>query len=115
MFIGTRQLILPTSEGRYVLPIVTIVHIVAEGSYSRLICENGARHVVCRNLKTFETALFRMKASRFYHCHDSHIVDLLKVVKLVQQDGIRAVMTTGALVPISRRRRKGFFAALRTA
>jgi len=88
---------------------------VAEGSYSRLICDEGIRHLVCRNLGVFETALARLQAAHFYRCHDSHIVDLLKVVKLVRQNGLRAVMTTGAHVPISRRRTKGFFAALKAA
>ncbi len=112
MEIGPHHLIFSTIEETVVLLIEEIIHIKAEGSYTWLFCENGIKHMLCKNIGAFEVGLSR---ERHFRCHDSHIVDLTKVLKVLKSGGARAVMTNGSEIPIARRSMKNFMAALQAA
>jgi len=112
MKIGTTKIIIQTFAESLIIPIASIVHIVAEGSYSRVYCDGGVQYLVCENLGAFETGL---SEGGFNRCHDSHIINLVKVIKLLKHGGLMAKLTSGEQIPISRRMSKAFQCAISAA
>jgi two-component system LytT family response regulator len=49
----------------------------------------------------------------FYRCHNSHLVNLKKVVKLITNNGFMAQMTDGSTAEIARRNKEQFLEQLK--
>lgn len=87
-----------------------IIRLEASGSYTTFYLENGLRHVVSKNLKECETLL---DPEIFCRCHQSHVINLTKVVKMVSANGLFAQMSDGSLPEIGRRNKESFLGKLK--
>jgi two-component system LytT family response regulator len=87
-----------------------VIRLEASGSYSVFYLENNIKHIASKNLKECEPFL---NPEIFYRCHQSHIVNLQKVVKMVSTDGLFAQMTDGSMPEIGRRQKEGFLKKLK--
>jgi two-component system, LytTR family, response regulator len=105
-----QTLIIGTSDGSIVVCVESIIHVVADGSYSKLVVDDGTHHHVCRNIGSLEAEL---PGDLFFRCHDSHLMHIGKVVKLHNGDGHTAEMINGERINISRRKMPALMSALR--
>lgn len=87
-----------------------IIRLEASGSYTTFYLENNIRHMASRNLREFEPVLDR---NGFCRCHNSHIVNLRKVAKFINKDGLFVQMTDGSTVPVSKREKDMFLSRLK--
>jgi len=103
------KLRLSTSEGLVLLPLAEIVRLEASGSYTSFFTRSGERTVVARTLKDFVRLL---PPEQFFRIHQSHLINLSLVRKVLREDGDFAVMEGGAKVPVARRKKERFLQAL---
>ncbi|MGZ3884078.1 MAG: LytR/AlgR family response regulator transcription factor [Bacteroidia bacterium] len=89
-----------------------IVRLEAAGSYTTFYLSNNVKHLASKSLKEYEQQL---DPRRFYRCHNSHIVNLGKVVRLVSTDGLFAQMEDGSMPEISRRNKDAFLERLKNS
>ncbi len=105
-----RKLTLTSQEGMIFLRLDQIAHLESEGSYTTFYLLNQERHVVSRPLKEFEDIL---PTNEFFKLHQSHLVNLSLVKKVLREEGGYALMENGCKVPIARRRKEEFLEVMR--
>ena len=66
--------------------------------------------MVSKSMKEYEVFL---DVTIFFRCHNSHIVNLKKVVKFVHNNGYYAELTNGAIIEIARRNKELFLEKLK--
>lgn len=101
---------LPVKDGIEFLQQEEILRVEASRSYTVFYLENGVRHVASKSLKEYEAQL---DPQLFYRCHYSHIINLKKVKKFVNHDGLFARMSDGSLTPISKKNKDDFLLRLK--
>jgi two-component system LytT family response regulator len=89
-----------------------VIRLEASGSYTTLYLENKVKYVASKNLKEFESML---DPTLFYRCHQSHIVNLQKVVKMVSADGLFAQMSDGSMPEIGKKQKDIFREKLKSS
>jgi len=104
------KMTLSSSEGMVFLSIDQIVHLESDGSYTTFNMMGNERHLVARPMREFEELL---PEDRFFKIHQSHLVNLAFVKKILREDGGYALMENGSKVPIARRRKDEFSEAMR--
>lgn len=102
-------LAISTTDGISFLNLVDILHIESDGNYTTFVMENGERVMASKGMSQFE-GLF--PEGVFYRIHQSHIVQLRFVRKILKKDGHFALMSNGDTLPIARRRKDDFVAML---
>jgi len=95
-----KKFALPTSEGLEYINIDDLILIKADGSYSELLFNNGKRKLVAKVLKDFHERLYE---HGFFRAHNSFLVNLKHVKKLLKKDGGSIEMTDGSIVSLSRK------------
>jgi two-component system, LytTR family, response regulator len=88
-----------------------IVRLEASRSYTEFYLDGGIRHVASKAIGEFETQL---NHDLFYRCHKSHIINLQKVQKFVNQNGFFALMTDGSMPDVSQRNKDVFLEKLKS-
>lgn len=101
----TDKLAVPTEEGLVFVPVADIVRCKAEGNYTRLILRDGGHLVSSRTLGDYEELL---AGDGFFRVHHSHLVNLEHARKYVRGKGGVLLMSDGAQVDVSVRRRDAF-------
>lgn len=104
------KITLNSQEGMVFLRLDQIVRIESEGSYSTFYLLNQERHVVSRPMREFEALLPK---DLFFKLHQSHVINLTFVKKILREEGGYALMEEGCKVPIARRRKDEFLEAMR--
>jgi len=89
-----------------------VIRLEASGSYTVFHLINKIKHIASKNLKECETFL---DPNLFYRCHQSHVVNLQMVVKMVSTDGLFAQMSDGSMPEIGKKNKRIFLAKLKTA
>jgi len=87
-----------------------IIRLEASGSYTTFYLENGIRHVASKNLKECESLL---DPALFCRCHQSHVINLRKVQKMVNSNGLFAQMTDGSMPEIGKKNKDMFLEKLK--
>ena len=97
---------LPVSDGILFLPLEEIIHMEADGMYTKFYSINEGYQVVSKPLKFFEHIL---KAGHgFYRPHRSHIFNINYLKQYVKKDGNYVVLENEHVVPISKDKRDEF-------
>lgn len=100
------RLILHLSEGIHILPLNETIRLESDGCYTSFFTSSGERIVVTRAIGEFDHLT---ENGPFFRVHQSHIVNLNFVRKVLKEDGGFVVLDTGVKVPIARRRKDEFF------
>jgi two-component system, LytTR family, response regulator len=100
---------LSTSEGIEFVPLTHIIRLEARGPYTTFFLKNGTNVMVCKNLKEYELLLTDYG---FFRLHNSHMVNLKEVKKMIKADGGYAVMNDDAMITISPKKKDEFFTLL---
>ncbi|WP_109698671.1 LytR/AlgR family response regulator transcription factor [Chitinophaga deserti] len=96
---------LSTSEGVDFVPLSTIIRLEAKGPYTIFFLKDGRQIMVSRNLKEYENTL---QEYGFFRIHNSNIINLKDVKRWVKTDGGYAIMSDGAMVAISPKKKEDF-------
>jgi two-component system, LytTR family, response regulator len=116
------KLVLQTAEGVYFVPLEEVLHLESDGSYTTVHTINGGKILLSKHLGEFEylytsspTSEFYEEGGCFFRTHQSHIVNLKGVRQFLRTpEGNYALLSNGRNVPISRRCKEEFLAALKT-
>ena len=104
------KITISSAEGLHFVEVPSIVRIEGDGNYATFHLRGGEQVLASKNMKAYEELL---PAGQFIKVHQSHIVNLHCVKKLLQQDGGLLQMADGSEVPLARRRKEAVVAALR--
>jgi two-component system LytT family response regulator len=103
---GIQKIALPAPDGIYFEAIENVIHLEAEGSYSRVFLKGKKSILVSRNLKEYEDIL---PPAIFCRVHHSHIINVNFVKKYFKGRGGYVEMEDGASIEISVRKKNDFF------
>lgn len=101
-----QSITLSTSEGLEFIPLQHIIRIEASGPYSHFYLKEKKKIIVSRNLKEYETLL---TDHGFFRVHNSHIINMKEVKRMIKTDGGYAVMSDDANISISPKKKEEFF------
>lgn len=106
---GKPTLTLSLSNELEFIPLHDIIRIEAAGAYSTFHLVDGRKIMVSKNLKEYEMLL----CSHFFmRIHNSHIINLNKILRMIKTDGGYAVMSDGVPVIISPKKKDEFLRAM---
>ena len=105
------KLCIPSLNGFQVVELSHILFCEASGSYTTFYLDHGVKHLASKNLKECEAML---DPRQFFRCHASHVVNLRKVEKMVNADGLFVRMSDGSMPEISRRNKESFLERLKS-
>lgn len=100
-----QSITLATSEGLEFVPLQQIIRIEASGPYSYFFLKNNKKIMVSRNLKEYELML---ADHGFFRPHNSHIINIQEVKRMVKTDGGYAVMSDDSKIGISPKKKDEF-------
>ncbi len=101
----SKKICLATAEGIEFIPTREILFCVANGSYTDFHLADGRKLVVSKNLKEYENMLHDCN---FMRVHNSFLINLGEVKKLVRAEGGYIVMNNDKQVSISPTKREEF-------
>lgn len=82
-----------------------VIYIEAINRYAVFHTRDGKKHVSSKNLRYFEEIL---DDTVFFRTHNTHIININHLVKIVKTGGSYCEMDTGLLLPISKRKQEEF-------
>lgn len=94
-----------TKSGIEFIQIEDVVRCEADGSYTKLFLTNCKTILATGKIKSFEELLGE---HRFVRVHNSHLINVNCLHQYIRGEGGIAIMSDGAQVPISRRRKEDF-------
>ena len=100
---------LATAEGLEFIPLHQIIRLEAKGPYTTFFLKNGNSLMVCKNLKEYELLLTDYG---FFRLHNSYMVNMKEVKKMIKSDGGYAVMNDDAMIAISPRKKDEFLSLM---
>ncbi|MFK8039575.1 MAG: LytR/AlgR family response regulator transcription factor [Crocinitomicaceae bacterium] len=106
-----KKLIIKDKNYNYYIRIGDIIRCEADGNYTTIYCENHDKIVVSYPLKKYVSLL---PTSIFFRVHQSNLINLNQVKKVLKEDGGLVVMNDESKVLIARRRKDSFFEAMKT-
>lgn len=98
-------------EGLTILKYDEILYLSASDSYTEVHLVEGKRVVSSKNIRVFEQNL---SPEKFYRIHKSYIINLEFLKAFDRNEGNMAVMNTGKMLPVSRRRVADFVELIST-
>ncbi len=105
-----QKITLPTGNAFEVVAVKDIVRCEAEGSYTHFYINNSKKFMVSASLKHYEDLL---PENDFIRVHHHHLININHVVRFLKQDGGYAIMTDGAQIEVSRRKKDMFLEKLK--
>jgi two-component system LytT family response regulator len=102
----------PTLSGYEILKAEDIVHLEADESYTRIFLADGTKCISSMTIARYEKVL---DTNTFFRVHKSHIINTKHHLKeFNRHDGNMAIMDTGDVIPVARRKLSGFISAIKT-
>jgi two-component system LytT family response regulator len=96
---------LATSDGLEFVPLQQIIRLEASGPYTYFFMKEGKKIMVSKNLKEYEMLL---NDHYFFRVHNSHIINIREVKRLIKTDGGYAVMNDDSMISISPKKKDEF-------
>jgi len=100
---------LSTSEGVEFIQLASIIRLEANGPYTTFFIKEKRKIMVSKNLKEYELLL---SDHGFFRVHNSHIISLNEVRKMIRTDGGYAVMNDDSQIAISPKKKDEFMALM---
>lgn len=99
------RIAIPVTDGLEFVEIQQVIRCEASGNYTKMYLSGHRSYLIARSLKEYETLLAQ---HNFVRIHNAHLVNLNHVQKYTRGEGGYAVMTDGAMVDISKRKKQEF-------
>jgi len=87
------------------IPMTEIIFCKADGKYTIFVLSNGTKIMSSRNLGEYSTILDN---SYFFRIHNSYIINLRYISKILKKDGYFCELSNGAILPVAKRRQDDF-------
>jgi two-component system, LytTR family, response regulator len=100
---------LSTSEGVEFIQLTNIIRLEANGPYTTFFMKDGRKIMVSKNLKEYEML---MSDHGYFRVHNSHIINLKEVKKMIKTDGGYAVMNDDSMIAISPKKKDEFISMM---
>jgi two-component system LytT family response regulator len=104
------KIVVHVADGYDIVDINKIMYIEALDSYSKIKLTGNQTYVASKSLKDFEELLTE---KGFYRVHKSYLINVRHMIKIVKGIGASIIMTDGASIPISARKKDVFFEELK--
>lgn len=105
------RLALNTTEGIYLKKVQDIIHIQADGNYTKFFFRDQTRpQLISRTLKDYERMLEKFG---FVRIHFSHLINIRHLDKYLPKDGGCAVMSNKDVLPVSTRKKSNLMDVLK--
>lgn len=101
-----QSITLSTNEGLEFVPLQQIIRIESSGPYSHFFIKDKKKIIVSKNLKEYEMLL---SEHGFFRVHNSHIININEVSRMIRTDGGYAVMSDASNISISPKKKDEFF------
>ncbi|MCB9182347.1 MAG: response regulator transcription factor [Flavobacteriales bacterium] len=102
---------IPGRDGLVLLKHEDILYLEANDSYTTVHTKDGKRSVSSKHIRVFEDNL---DPKSFFRVHKSYIINLAHLKGFSRAEGNMAVLDTGTLIPVSRRRLPDFLGLINT-
>jgi len=96
---------LSTSEGIEFIQLSNITRLEANGPYTTFFIKDNRKIMVSRHLKEYEMLL---TGHGFFRIHNSHIINLKEVKKMIKADGGYVIMSDESMIAISPKKKEEF-------
>lgn len=103
------RIAIPTAEGLHFIKVADIVYLEASVNYTHVYTQKNKKHVVSRTLKDFEELL---PVETFVRIHNSYIINKNFAEKYIRGEGGQVVLSTGATLDVSKRKKSEFLKAI---
>ena len=87
------------------IPMTDIIFCKADGKYTVFVLSNGNKIMSSRNLGEYSAILDN---SYFFRIHNSYIINLRHISKILKKDGYFCELSNGAILPVAKRRQDDF-------
>ncbi len=104
------KIALSSSEGLHFLELKDIVRLESDTNYTTFYMVSGEKVTVAKTLKTFEELL---PNDDFFRPHQSHIVNLTYIKKILREDGGYLLMNGNSKIPVSRSKKEHFLSMMK--
>lgn len=105
------KIVIPSNDGYNVVDLNNIVYCEACDSYTKIHTnENNKVHLISKPLKEYDDLL---SDKGFYRVHKSFLVNINHIRKIIKGIGAAVIMSDGANIPISMRKKDEFFQSLK--
>lgn len=101
-----KRIILKDKDYNYYVRIADIIRCEADDNYTTIYCVDQNKIVVSHPLKKYASLL---PESLFFRVHQSNLINLNFIKKVLKEDSGIVVMQDGSKIPIARRRKEAFF------
>jgi two-component system, LytTR family, response regulator len=101
------KLAIPTMEGMEFFPIDKIIRCEAQGRYTEIFTTDKIKLTSSKNIKEFESLL---ELNNFFRVHNSHLINLNKIIKYHKGRGGYLIMEDGSTVEVASRKKDEFLA-----
>ena len=99
------KITLSTAEGLTFVRLDQILYLQSDINYTLFFLQNGEKIIVSKSLKDYEKLL---PEYQFFRIHQSYLVNIQYVKKVLKEDGGSVLMQSGKQLPISRRKKEAF-------
>lgn len=104
------RIALPVGEAMQFFHIDEILRCESDSNYTHITLVNGKKITVAKTLKEVEESL---RGTDFYRIHQSHLVNMSHISKVVKGEGGYVVMKDGTTLTISRNKKEAFLESFR--
>jgi len=104
-----KRLAVPSYDGLHFIKVSDIIYLEAHVNYTHLHLVNKQKYVVSRTIKDFEELL---PSETFLRIHNSYIINKDYVEKYIRGDGGQVVLSNGAVLDVSKRKKADFLKAI---
>lgn len=104
-----RRISVPTFDGLQFITIDDIIYLEASNNYTYIYLLTSQKFLVSRTLKDFEELL---PSETFVRIHHAHIINKSFVDRYIRGDGGQVVMSNGAVLDVSKRKKSDFLQAI---
>lgn len=106
------RILLHTQEGISIIPKQNIIRLESDGNYTTIFTNTGHKHLSSNNLKYYEDIL---PEPPFFRVHQSHIVNIDFIIKILKEDSGYVVIDNNKKIPIARRRKDEFLEMIKSS
>jgi two-component system LytT family response regulator len=104
------RIALPVGDGMQFFHIDEILRCESDSNYTHISLTNGKKITIAKTLKEVEESL---RGVDFYRIHQSHLVNMNHISKVVKGEGGYVVMKDGTTITISRNKKEAFLESFR--
>ncbi len=106
----TKRIALPVGDAMQLFAPDDIIRCESDSNYTNIFLAGGKKILLAKTLKEIEETLSGLS---FFRVHQSHLVNMNHISKVVKGEGSYLTMSDGAVIPVSRNKKEAFMELLR--